>query len=182
MDEAATREAVIAAFKEALRWLNNSLKGHRMTDTVDELEQYSETVRLDHNMAPKIFRPGEWVEIRLEMTAEDDILIKNKSAKITADAKAKKQKQADILLTVGDTNLMLVQRMVTGWHVKVNRFNVVNSTLELVDLPFSPQNARKLPKKVWDYVIAKINEFNPDMDEEEQQDFLTSASGRSEAS
>src|SRR6266851_5690627 len=114
---------------------------------MDELE---DTVQLNHQMAPKVFRPHEWVLIRREMNTEDDITIQNRMAKMAGVKNG--QKSVDLTMTVTDPS----------------------GQQRDMPFPYSPNAITKLPRPVSSYVYKKINEYNPDPDEEEQESFLPS--------
>lgn len=139
-----------------------------------EEEELQDSIQLDHTMAPKIFKPGEFVLLRLEMTAEDDIAIKNRLARLRG-----KGKSAEMVMTLGDSELATMERMILGWNLSRK---VVDPQGHMREMPlaFNRENVKRLPKKVWDYVYKKINEYNPDMDEEEQEHFLPSVIDASE--
>lgn len=123
-----------------------------------------DTVQLDHNMAPNIFKPGEFVLIRTEMTAEDDIVIKNRLAKMRGQGK-----NSEMVMNLGDAQLATMQRMIVGWNLSAKTIDQ-NGNIRMIPLVFSPENVKRMRKPTWDYVYQKINELNPDMDEEEKKD------------
>ena len=128
-----------------------------------------DTVTLDATMAPKVFKPGEYVILRCEMTAEDDIATKNRLAKMSSLKQG--EKKPELTMTLGDSQLATMQRMIVGWSLMRKTIDPQGNIREL-PFPYSVDNVRKLRKPVWDYVYAKINELNPDPDEEEQESFL----------
>lgn len=133
-----------------------------------------DTAQLDASMAPKVFRPGEFVIIRMEMTAADDIAIRNRTAKMRGQGKA-----AELILSLGDAQLAAMQRMIVGWNIQTRAIDP-HGNIKAIPLPFSAENVSRLRKPVWDYVYRKINEFNPDMEEDEQAGFLPSVIDASE--
>lgn len=141
---------------------------------MDELE---DTVQLNHQMAPKVFRPHEWVLIRTEMSTEDNIIIQNRSAKM-AGVKGG-QKSVDITLTIGDTMLATIERMIVGWNLTKTVYGPDGQGHDM-PIPYSTSAVRKLPKRITDFVYKKINEYNPDEEEEEQERFLPSVVDASE--
>ena len=135
-----------------------------------------DTVQLDASMAPKVFHPGEFVIIRTEMTAEDDIVIKNRLAKMRGQGKG-----AEIVMNLGDAQMATMQRMIVGWNLQVKTIDP-GGNIKAIPLVFSPENVRRMRKPVWDYVYNKIHEFNPDMEEGEQTGFLPGVIDASEGS
>jgi len=132
-------------------------------------EELENTVTLDHHMAPKVFRPGEYVLLRMEMTAADDIATKNRLAKM---GKVKQgETKPELIMTLGDSQLAIMEQMIMGWNLMRKIIDPLGNVRE-VPLPYSVPNVRNLRKPVWDFVYKKINELNPDMDEEEQESFL----------
>jgi hypothetical protein len=109
---------------------------------------------------------GEYILIQSEMYAEDDIAIKNKLMSSEAD-KDSKNKKTIFNYNLGDAQLLTLQRMIRGWNIIRTRKD--GSTYQL---PYSVENVRKLPKPYYDFAYKEINDRNPDLDEQEQQDFL----------
>lgn len=140
-------------------------------------EFLEDTIQLDHNTAPKIFKPGEYVLLRIEMTAEDDIAVKNRLGKVRG-----KGKNAEMVMTLGESELAIRERMVLGWGGITRKIADPQGHLKEVPLIFSRENVRRLPKRIWDYIGDKIDELNPDMSEEEQDNFLPSVVDASEGS
>lgn len=121
------------------------------------------------------FKPGEYVIIQTEMYAEDDIVVKNQMMK-SESSKNDKSKISVFQYTLGDVQLLTLQRMIKGWNIIKTRKDGTSYSL-----PFSADNVRKLPKTYWDYIYKEINDRNPDMSEQEQQDFLPPSSNVIEA-
>ncbi len=140
---------------------------------MDELE---DTVQLNHQMAPKVFRQHEWILIRTEMTTEDDVAINNRLAKMS---NVKQGQKPEITMTLGDSKLATLQRMIVGWNLTRTVYGPDGSNRDL-PIPYSSGAVRNLPKRITDFVMKKINEYNPDMDEEEQESFLPSVIDASE--
>jgi hypothetical protein len=120
-------------------------------------------------------KPHEWILIQGEMTTEDNVVIQNKLAKISAGQAKKKE----FTLNLGDVMLAKLERMVKGWNIIVTRTTPDGSTRE-VPIPYSVQNIRKLPKRYTDFMDKEINKRNPDPDEDEQEAFLPSVVDSSE--
>lgn len=137
---------------------------------MDELE---DTVQLNHQMAPKVFRPHEWVLIRTEMTTEDSVVIQNKLAKMGA---VKQGQKTEIAMTLGDSILATLERMIVGWNLTKTVYDPTGAARDM-PIPYSTSAVRKLPKRITDFVLKKINEYNPDPDEEEIEDFLPGSNG-----
>lgn len=140
-------------------------------------EELRDTIQLDHTMAPKIFKPGQYVLLRIEMSAEDDIAIKNRIGKLRGRGKS-----AEMVMTLGDSELATMERMILGWGGLTRKIVDPQGNMHEMPLVFSRETVKKLPKKIWDYVYRKINEYNPDMEEEEQESFLPSVIDASEGS
>ena len=138
-----------------------------------------DTVTLDATMAPKVFKPGEYVLIKAEMTAADDIAIKNRLARM--GTVKQDGKRPELVMTLGDSQLATMQRMITGWNLMKVTLDPSGNKRD-VPFPYSVDNVRNLRKPVWDFVYKKINELNPDPDEEEQEDFLPGSSEHTEGS
>ena len=132
-------------------------------------EELSDTLQLDHSTAPRIFKPGQYAVIRIEMTAGDDIAIKNSLAEVKGRGKA-----ATMKMLLGDAQLATMKSMIVSWGGISRRMADPQGNIKEVAVPYAPENVRLLPKPIWDYVYNKINELNPDMEEEEQTAFLPS--------
>jgi len=135
-------------------------------------EELENTVTLDHHVAPKVFKPGEYVILRMEMTAADDIATKNRLAKMSK-LKQNQGQKAELIMTLGDSQLATMEQMIVGWSLMRKQMDPQGNVRD-VPFPYSLANVKNLRKPVWDYVYRKINELNPDMDEEEQESFLPS--------
>lgn len=138
------------------------------------MDNMTDTLQLDHNTAPRVFKPGQYVVIRIEMTAGDDIAIKNALAEVKGQGKG-----ATMKMLLGDAQLATMRAMIVGWGGIARRMADPQGNIKDVVIPFAPENVKLLPKAIWDYVYNKINELNPDMDESEQTDFLALSNGRS---
>lgn len=142
-------------------------------------EELENTVTLDHHMAPKVFKPGEYVLLRMEMTAADDIATKNRLAKMGKVREG--EKRPEMIMTLGDAQLATMEQMIVGWNLMRKQMDPGGHVHD-VPLPYSTANVKLLRKPVWDYVYNKINELNPDPDEEEQERFLPSVVDSTEGS
>lgn len=140
-------------------------------------EELEDTVQLNHQMAPKVFRPHEWVLIRTEMTTEDSIVIQNRLAKMANIKQG--QKNTEITMTLGDSMLATLERMIVGWNLTKAVYDPSGASRDM-PIPYSTSAVRKLPKRITDFVLKKINEYNPDEEEEEQERFLPSVIDASE--
>lgn len=116
----------------------------------------------------------EYILIQGIMYAGDDAWIQDQLIQSEVGQKLAK-KGMNLKLQIGTVRLATLKRMVKGWSVLLPKRQADGSTLS-VPLPFAPENIEKLPKTYADYIIREINLRNPDMSEEEQQDFLPPAS------
>ncbi len=138
-------------------------------------EELEDTIQFDNTNAPRIFKPGQYVLMRMEMTTDDNIAIQNHLAKMAGVKSG--QKAADITMTLGDSMKATLQRMIVGWGGMTRKQVDPSGTIREVPLLYDPANVGKLPKKVSDFILAKVNEFNPDPDEEEIDSFLPGSNG-----
>lgn len=120
------------------------------------------------------WEPHSHVIVREDFLAEDEAWIQNHLGQKFKLDKNTQNPTVDML--VGNVNILMIQRMVTGGIVAVKRGSGRVKTVSL------PTEAGKLLKNDIDYILAEINKLNPDMTEEEQEDFLPSANGRSKTS
>lgn len=137
-------------------------------------EELEDTIQFDNTNAPRIFKPGQYVLMRIEMSTEDNIAIQNHLVKM---GNVKQGEKPEITMTLGDSIRTTLQRMIVGWGGLTRRQADPNGNIKEVPLLYSAANVGKLPKHITDFVLKKINEFNPDMEEEEQTDFLPGANG-----
>ena len=125
------------------------------------------------------FKPGEYVIIQTEMTAGDDAWIQDQLVRTEIGKQLAKQNM-NVKIQVGSVKLATLKRMVKGWNVLKTVRQADGTSVEM-PLVFSPENIEKLPKTYYDFIVKEISDRNPDMDEQEQQDFLPPASGVIEA-
>jgi len=125
------------------------------------------------------FKPGEYVIIQTEMTAGDDAWIQDQLVRTEIGKQLAKQNM-NLKIQVGSVKLATLKRMVKGWNVLKTVRQADGTSVEM-PLVFSPENIEKLPKTYYDFIAKEISDRNPDMDEQEQQDFLPPASGVIEA-
>lgn len=125
------------------------------------------------------FKPGEYVIIKIEMTAGDDAWINDQLVR-TEIGKNLKKDGMDVRVLVGSVQLATLKRMVKGWNILRTTKQADGTTAE-APLIFSPENVEKLPKTYYDFIASEISKRNPDMEEKEQQDFLPPASNVIEA-
>jgi hypothetical protein len=117
-------------------------------------------------------KPHEYVVIRRTITGEDEAEIQNHTAKIGGS-----KKNPQIKLTLGDVKLALVAQMVEDWQL-TETIEGPNGEEREVAIPYSPLAVKKLDRRILRYIEKKINEFNPD-DEEDDEAFLPDAPGSS---
>lgn len=122
-------------------------------------------------------KPHEYVLIKPIITAGDDAWIQNHSAKMRG-----KDKDAEIVLTIGEVQLAMLKRMIKGWNLTKTKKHPHTGEPMITPIPFSVQAIEELPRTISQYVYKKINELNPDEDEEEQAAFLPSVVDSSEES
>jgi hypothetical protein len=125
------------------------------------------------------FKPGEYVIIKTVMKAGDDAWIQDQLVRTEIGQKLKKEGM-NLKIQVGTTKLASVKRMVKGWNILQTVRQSDGSAIE-VPLIYSPENVEELPKTYYDFIAKEISDRNPDMDEQEEQDFLPPASGVIEA-
>lgn len=119
-------------------------------------------------------KPHEYLLIQAEMLAEDDAWIQDQLMSTEA-GKQLAAKNMNFKLQLGSVKLATAKRMIKGWNITRTIKQPDGSSIE-VPLPYSIENIGKLPKAYMDFAVKEINARNPDMDEQEQQDFLPPAS------
>jgi hypothetical protein len=125
------------------------------------------------------FKPSEYVIIQSEMTAGDDAWIQDQLVRTEVGKELKKQGM-NVKIQVGSVKLATLKRMVKGWNILRTVKQQDGSVVE-VPLIFSPENVDRLPKPYYDFIANEISNRNPDMSEQEEQDFLPPASNVIEA-
>jgi hypothetical protein len=109
-------------------------------------------------------KPHEYVIIKREMTAADEAAIQNSSARVGGD-----KKNPQMELTIGNVDLALLKRMIVSWNL-----TRTGDTGQQEPIVKSDEEIGKLPRKVFKYIKAVINDLNPE-DEEDYSAFLPSA-------
>ncbi len=125
------------------------------------------------------FKPGEYVIIQSVMYAGDDAWIQDQLISTEVGKKLAKDGM-NLKMQLGTVKLATLKRMVKGWNILLPKKQPDGTTM-MVPLPFSPANVEKLPKPYYDFIAKEISDRNPDMDEQEAQDFLPPASNVIEA-
>jgi len=118
--------------------------------------------------------PHSHVIVKEDFLASDEAWIQNHLGNKMKIDKNSKNPEVDMLM--GNVNILLVARMVVQGVVAVKRTSDRIKTVSL------PAEADKLLKNDIDYICAEINRLNPDMEEDEQEDFLAGANGHSKTS
>jgi hypothetical protein len=137
-----------------------------MSDDLDDIIQldqaYVERTYAERGeRAPQIFKQGEYVIIKAEMSAGDERVIKNNSVRTSG-----KGKNVEMHVQIGDIELTTLQRMVRGWSIIKTITDPVSGATRPMQLPYSIANIEHLSRKVYSYVRAEIARLNPDEDEE----------------
>lgn len=122
-------------------------------------------------------KPHEYVLIKAEMTAGDEAWIQNHAAKSRGQGK-----DIEIILTLGEVQLATAKRMVKGWNLSKTIINPISGETSATPIPFSPQAIEKLPRAIYKHILKKINDLNPDEEEENDDAFLLDAVDSSEDS
>ena len=143
-------------------------------------EELEDTIQFDNSNAPRIFKPGQYIVLRINMDTNDNIAVQNNLARITGVKRG--QKNPDIQMTLGDSIRATLQRMIVGWGGMTRKIADPNGNIKEMPILYDPANVGKLPKHVTDFALKKINEFNPDMEEEEIEDFLPGSNGHTDES
>lgn len=134
----------------------------------DELEELV-------NITGGPLKPHEYILVKAEMNAGDDAWIQNHAAKSRGQGR-----DAEIVLTIGDVRLSTAKRLVKGWSLTKDLTNPITGEKSTVQVPFSTEAIEKLPGKVYRYLLKKIDELNPDDEEESDDDFLPAVIDSSE--
>jgi hypothetical protein len=103
------------------------------------------------------------------MSAADRAWIMNHASTVTGS-----QKNPQMDLTPGNVNLALLKRMIVAWH----RTKLDKQSGQQVPIPLSEQTIERMSDRLSAFVIAVINDLNPDTEEQDKA-FLPSARGSS---
>lgn len=118
-------------------------------------------------------KPHEWVRVKSYISAEDDAWIQNHSAQLGGP-----KNNRQLVMTIGDVRLALLRRMIITWQLTRTLHGPDGQTSE-VQIPCTAQEIGRLPRTIANYIRKKIDELNPD-EEEDEQDFLHDAGEPSE--
>lgn len=118
-------------------------------------------------------KPSEYILIQNVMYAGDDAWIQDQLIQTEVGQKLAK-KNMNLKLQIGTVRLATLKRMVKGWNILLSKRQSDGSTRD-VPLLYAPENIEKLPKSYADFINSEITLRNPDMSEQEQQDFLPPA-------
>ena len=123
----------------------------------------------------KPLKPHEYILLKECMDAGDDAWIKNHSAKMRG-----KGRDTEVVMTMGEVQLATVQRMVRGWNLSRTVTNPITSEKIEQPIPFSVEAIAKLPVPIYRFLLKKIDELNPDDEEEDEETFLPAVVDSSE--
>jgi hypothetical protein len=117
-------------------------------------------------------KPHEYITVKREMSAADDAWIQNHATSVGGT-----KKKPEVQLTIGDIKLAALKRMIVRWQltrsIKAPDGSEMTIAIELTD-----QAIEDLPRRISAYVNRKIDELNPE--DEDDEDFLTDAGASSE--
>lgn len=137
-------------------------------------EDFDEIIQLDQayvdrtyaerdEKVPVIFKQGEYVLIKAEMSAGDERVIKNSSVRTTGQGK-----NIEVRVQIGDIEFVTLQRMIRGWSITKTIMDPVSGGTKAVQLPYSTANVEKLPRKIYNFVKSEIERLNPDENAEQE--------------
>lgn len=130
----------------------------------EEARQNDESGTFKPRKAPLLFKPGEYVIIKREMTAGDDIWIHDHMVRSSG-----KSKDVTINVLIGTAKLVSVQRMVRGWNI-LREVLDPSGQVRQVPLPFSVNAVEKLPRRIFNFIADEIERLNPGDEELEMDD------------
>jgi hypothetical protein len=110
------------------------------------------------------WEPHEQVMLRGNVTVADQKYITNEYLKST--------KGGDAQMRAGDGRYALLNRMIISWSFTRNGQQI----------PLTPANIDRLPANYSNPILERLDKLASAMNEQEQQDFLTSANGHTEVS
>jgi hypothetical protein len=110
-------------------------------------------------------KEGEYVIVKAEMTAADEAWIQDHAATMVG-----KGRKAHVDVTIGQIKLATLKRMILNWQL----FRVVkNHEDQEVKIPilYSLEAINNLPQRISGFINRKIDDLNPDWEEESSEDF-----------
>ncbi|MBA2285840.1 MAG: hypothetical protein H0W02_10175 [Ktedonobacteraceae bacterium] len=116
-------------------------------------------------------KPHEYIVIRAEMTAADEAWIQNHSASIGGT-----KKKPEMMLTIGDIKLAALKRLILRWRLSRTVKSPIDGSETQVEIPLSHAAIENLPRKIAAYINRKIDDLNPE-DDEDDEDFTPAANG-----
>jgi hypothetical protein len=137
-----------------------------MEATPQELEDLVQLDAQYEGVPTGVFKQGEYILIKREMSTGDDAWIQNHAVKTSG-----KGKNAEINITVGDVKLATLHRMIRGWNLFATQPDGHGGMKE-VPIPYSRDNIQHLRRRLTAFVLAEIDRLNPEDDEGEQKSFL----------
>ena len=119
-------------------------------------------------------KPHEHVVIKREMNAADDAWITNHSSALGGT-----KKKPEVIMTVGDIKLASLKRMIVSWQL-TRTVQTPDGSEREIEIALSEQAIENLPRRISAYINKKIDELNPD--DEDDEVFTNAASGSSVSS
>lgn len=120
---------------------------------------------------PTIFAPHEYVAIKAEMLAGDEIAVQNAMGKVNVSPDGK---TTEIAMQIGDSQRVMVEQLTVGWQID-RKSRQPDGSVKLVPLEFSKANVSRLPRKIFNFVYQKMNELYNGEDATAQQNFSSGA-------
>ncbi len=114
----------------------------------------------------KLWENHETVTIRVTPTLEDEEWVNNQVARMITPNKGARNKGIAIESNMGATRRLWIERMIVNWTFTKNGMSV----------PVSRNAIRQLPTPYADFIYEKLMEYQPELDEEEEDDFFGGAS------
>jgi len=116
----------------------------------------------------------EYVVVKREMTAADEAWIQNHSATMVGH-----KKNARVQLTVGDIKLAALKRMIVRWQLTRTQVSPIDGSEKQEPIALCEQAIEDLPRRISAYINKKIDELNPEDEDEDDEDFSHAANGHS---
>ncbi len=110
-------------------------------------------------------KPHEYVLVKAEMTAGDEAWIQNHAAV----QRGKTKEDIEIVFQIGEVKLATAKRLVKGWSLskEVTQPDGTKISIPILYNPKNPGNIEQLPNRIYKYILKRIDELNPDEDEDE---------------
>lgn len=156
------RDAVVDALERLAQIIDEQIELLERDEPMGAFDKNEETVTI-HS---KLWEPHETVTIRVTPTLEDEEWVNNQVARMITPTKGARNRGIAIESNMGATRRLWIERMIVAWTF----------TKGGAPVPVTRAAIRQLPTPYADFVYNELMKYQPDLDEEEEEDFFGNAS------